>query len=85
MVSAGKMQRALTDFDYKMGQYFSAQNLFGPTRYAQNKFIHQVAPVADFDFSMLKDDAGAMYGISGIRLDLPSGENELLTFISKIS
>ena len=69
--------------DYKMGQYFFSQNLFGPTRYAQNKFIHQVAPVADFDFSMLKDDAGAMYGISGIRLDLPSGENELLTFISE--
>lgn len=68
---------------YHLGQYFFDHSLYGPTRYAQNKFIHQVSPVTDFDFSMLRDDAHAMYGIAGMRLELPSAENELLTFISR--
>jgi tetratricopeptide (TPR) repeat protein len=68
---------------YKLGQYFFDHSLYGPSRYAQNRFIHQVHPVTDFDFSMLRDDASAMYGISGMRLELPCGENDLLTFISR--
>ena len=67
---------------YRLGQVFFDNNLYGPTRYAQTKFIHEVHPASVDDFSMLKDDAGAMTAISGIRLDLPSGENDLLAFIT---
>jgi hypothetical protein len=67
---------------YKLGQLFFEKSLYGPAIYAQNKFIHQVHPITDNDFTLLKDDAGAMKAISGLRLDLPTGENELLTFIA---
>ena len=67
---------------YRLGKTFFDENLYGPSRYIQQHFIHKVHPATEDEFSNLKDDAGAMFAISGLRLDLPSGENDLLTFIS---
>ena len=68
---------------YRMGHFFFDNSLYGPARYAQTRFIHEVHPLPEDDFSMLRDDAGAMNAISGLRLDLTSGENDLLTFITQ--
>lgn len=71
-----------TNWNLTGWENFFDENLYGPSRFIQQRFIHKVHPATEDDFSNLKDDAGAMFAISGLRLDLPSGENDLLTFIS---
>ncbi len=68
---------------YKQGKSFFESSLYGPAGYSQEKFIHLVYPPTEDDFSNLTDDAGAMKAISSLRLDLTSGENELITFITE--
>ncbi|MBL0025515.1 MAG: tetratricopeptide repeat protein [Saprospiraceae bacterium] len=68
---------------YRQARDFFDHNLYGPARFFNDKFIHQVHPISEDDFTLLRDDAGAMSAVSGLRLDLPSGENELLTFITR--
>jgi tetratricopeptide (TPR) repeat protein len=78
-------QQTAIDLDlqktYKMGQDFFEQSLYGPGRWQQSQYIHLVHPASEDDFANLKDDAAAMYAISGLRADMMSGENEVVTFI----
>lgn len=78
-------QQTAIDLDlqkpYKMGQDFFEQSLYGPGRWQQSQYIHLVHPATEDDFANLKDDAAAMYAISGLRADMMSGENEVVTFI----
>jgi len=67
---------------YKLGNTFFTKNLYGPSRYAHTKFLHQVQPVSQEDFGILQDESEAAAGISALRLDLTNGENDLLTFIT---
>ena len=66
---------------YKLGQDFFDQNLYGPSRWQHSQYIHLVHPATEDDFVNLKDDAAAMYAISGLRSDMMSGENEVVSFI----
>ncbi len=68
---------------YKLGTSFFDAALYGPARFAQDKFIQQRFPATSDDYTNLQDDAAAMVAISALRLDLTSGENELLTFIGQ--
>ncbi|MGB4959570.1 MAG: tetratricopeptide repeat protein, partial [Saprospiraceae bacterium] len=68
---------------YRLGQRFFDASLYGPSGFAHQTFIHQVHPPTEDDFMNLVDDATGMKAIGGLRLDLLSGENDLLTFISR--
>jgi len=68
---------------YKQGRSFFESSLYGPAGFSQEKFMHQVHPATEDDFTNLQDDAAAMKAISSLRLDLTSGENELITFITE--
>lgn len=86
MVSAISQQNAISVDrlqPYKSGNDFFDYNLYGAARLAYHQFIHQVCPATQDDFVNLKDDAQAAHAISGLRLDLPDAENELMSFISR--
>ncbi len=68
--------------DYDMGTLFFDHNLYGPARYMLGQFITSKQTSTEDDFSNIKDDAASMMAISGLRSDMMSGENELVTFIS---
>ncbi len=68
---------------YKTGQDFFEHSLYGPSRWMNTQYIRILHPAAEDDFNNFKDDAEAMYVIAGLRADLMSGENELVSFISE--
>ena len=67
--------------DYKQGQYYFDQQLYGPSRHMVDQFNHLVHPAHIDDFTNLGDDATVMYGIAGLRLDVTGAEDQLLSFI----
>ncbi len=67
---------------YHTGTSFFDYSLYGPARYSLRQFSEQKHPATEDDFSNIKDDALSMSAISGLRADLMSGENELVTFIN---
>lgn len=86
MISGAFAQKNALDNDilksYKTGQEFFDYNLYGPSRQMHNDFIYIVQPATENDFSNLKDEALVEYAISGLRADMMSGENELITVIN---
>ncbi|KXK36900.1 MAG: hypothetical protein UZ09_BCD002002334 [Bacteroidetes bacterium OLB9] len=68
---------------YKTGQDFFEHSLYGPSRWMNTQYIRILHPATEDDFTNFKDDAEAMYVIAGLRADLMSGENELVSFISE--
>lgn len=85
MISYNYAQENAIDKDrlekYKLGQIFFDAQLYGPTRFITNEHIRQSIPPTQDQFDNLINDAAVLSAISGLRLDLSSGENELLSFI----
>lgn len=67
---------------YNTGLLFFDHSLYGPARYMHRQFMDSKQLATEDDFSNIKDEAASMYAISGLRADLMSGENELVTFIN---
>lgn len=68
--------------EYEIGTLFFDHNLYGPARYMLGQFINSKHPASEDDFENIKDDAASIIAISGLRADLMSGENELVSFIN---
>lgn len=86
VISFNHAQENAIDIDrlekYKLGQFFFEAELYGPTRFITNEHINHSIPPTQDQFDNLINDALVLSAISGLRLDLSSGENELESFIS---
>ncbi|MBK9734286.1 MAG: tetratricopeptide repeat protein [Saprospiraceae bacterium] len=68
---------------YKLGQDMFENKLYGPAGNFLKEYIHMAHPATHDDFINLQNEAQAITAISSLRLDLTSGENELLSFINR--
>ncbi len=67
---------------WHIGQELLEISAYSPSRYMLQQFINLAHPANEDDFANLKDEAAAMYVISGLRLDLLNGEKEVVRFIN---
>lgn len=68
-------------FPYKRGEAMFMDQLYGPAIHCHSQFIDRVFSGTEDNYIQYKDDAASMQAISALRLDLSSGENDLIRFI----
>jgi len=71
------------NLDYKNGQDFYDQGLYGQAIQEFSKVLQKLAPVNDPESDLLKMKAELNKSKSAVRLDLPDGEKMMLEFIRK--
>ena len=71
------------NLDYKNGQNFYDQGLYGQAMQEFSKVLQKLAPVNDPESDLLRMKAELNRAKSAIRLELPDGEKLMLEFIRK--
>lgn len=81
----GQQTTAFTEanLDFKNGQNFYDQGLFGQSMQEFLKVLQKLAPVNDPESDLLRMKAELNKAKSAVRLDLPDGEKLMLEFIRK--